>query len=556
MATHASPQTRPLPGPDVDIAAAHASSVRVGVRIPASWIGLGALTTAGALVFWLFDSLPFQDLPAHAGLIAMRHRFGTSPFEQRFFVLAAHLGPYSLFRFLGELLVVPLGPVRAVRAIATLPFIATPLALLWARWRLHGDRSPTAAYFGLALGFGFMTLLGFASYLLGVAVLLVGLTMWLELLVATDRCEPAAGTREIIVACFAPFVLLAHGHAFAIFVGLTGVTALATGRRWLRLLRLRALGPALAFAAWTAWRERASVVPVGSVAPAQAPLEPHFQGVSDKLSLLVTPTLITRTGLDVLVGLLLWAVVIGALVATGRSLRAAARTSLPQDESQAHSRALLAAIAVCAVFFLVLPHSIGWFGFVDGRLVPLVLLLGVMAVRRQELGPALASFFDKGALVAAGAMVTIALAASYLFQSEAAGWREVLAVVPTNAKLLNLPRQPNSEIFTAHPFIHYDKLVLADRPTVVSDVWFHQGSGLYPTADNPALHLPASYSESNLRFIDWEAYRLADWDYVLIRMRPDAAAPLVPAALTLAAHQGGWWLFRTRSSATTSTGEP
>jgi hypothetical protein len=85
----------------------------------------------------------------------------------------------------------------------------------------------------------------------------------------------------------------------------------------------------------------------------------------------------------------------------------------------------------------------------------------------------------------------------------------VLSLVPAEARLLNLPLQPNSEIFTAHPFIHYDKLVLAERPVVVSDIWFHQGSALYPTRENPALRLPSTYSESNLRFIDWPAYDLA-----------------------------------------------
>jgi hypothetical protein len=129
---------------------------------------------------------------------------------------------------------------------------------------------------------------------------------------------------------------------------------------------------------------------------------------------------------------------------------------------------------------------------------------------------------------------------------EASGWREVFANVPAEARLLNLPLDPDSNVFTAHPFIHYDKLVLAERPIVASDVWFYQGSALFPTADNPALGLPASYSESNLHFIDWPAYRLSDWDYVLVRTRPGSAQPFVPTALALAAHRGGWWLFRTQ----------
>jgi hypothetical protein len=196
-----------------------------------------------------------------------------------------------------------------------------------------------------------------------------------------------------------------------------------------------------------------------------------------------------------------------------------------------------------AAAFIALPHSFGWFGFVDGRLVPLLLLIAVMGVRRDALGPRLAWMYDRCAPLSACAMIGIILGASYLFQREARGFREVLASIPTGARLLNLPLDPNSRIFTAHPFVHYDKLVLAERPIVVSDIWFHQGSALYPTAAHPALGLPASYSESDLRAIDWSAYRLDDWDYALIRTQPDSEQPAVPAALALTAHQGGWWLF-------------
>ena len=61
----------------------------------------------------------------------------------------------------------------------------------------------------------------------------------------------------------------------------------------------------------------------------------------------------------------------------------------------------------------------------------------------------------------------------------------------------------------------------------------------------PMLSLDNTYSESDLRRIDWPAYRMSDWDYVLIRTRPDSTVRDVPAALTPVAHEGGWWLFRT-----------
>ena len=248
----------------------------------------------------------------------------------------------------------------------------------------------------------------------------------------------------------------------------------------------------------------------------------------------------TRTGIDVLVGLALWAVVLCALVATAR----ATRHERVQRASCVHARALLTCVAALFAAFLALPHSIGWFGFVDGRLVLVLLLLAVMAVRRDVLGLSLGRLYDRSAPAAAWTMIAIALGASWLFQREARGWREVLGKVPGGSRLLNLPLDPSSRVYTAHPFVHYDKLALAERPIVVSDVWFHQGSALYPTPENPALRLPASYSESDLRLIDWPAYRLEDWDYVLIRTRPDAVEPAVPKAVVLAAHEGGWWLFR------------
>ena len=514
-----------------------------------AWLGLGAVAVFAVLVFWVFDALPFQDLPAHAGLIAMRHRFNDSAFESRFFVLAPHIGPYSLFRFLGEVFVRVVGPIGAVRALASLPVIATPLVLLYARRRLHNDTTPVYGYLGVALSFGFMTLLGFASYLLGVAVMLVALVMWLQLLVAADDGARDLGKRELAMTAFAPLIFVAHGHAFALFLLCAGVSAACTGNRRARFLRFRTLIPALGLAGWVAWLERGATTPSGSV-PVVPPLLPVFQGPVAKFELLVTPTLMTRSGVDFFIGVALWTFALACTFFTVRSLlrvspaKGSTPSRLPEEPAARHSRALYASAGALFVLFLVLPHAVGWFGFVDGRLLPLVLMLALLGVRREALPRPLALAADIGAPTAATALATVALVASFYFQQEAKGYREVLARVPAQATLLNLPLDPNSDIFTAHPFIHYDKLALADRPIVVSDVWFHQGSALYPTPANPALRLPSSYSESDLKFIDWPAYHLEDWEYVLIRTRPSAPQPYTPNDLMLDQHIGGWWLFK------------
>lgn len=506
-----------------------------------AWAGLASVMALGVLVFWVFDALPFQDLPAHAGLIAMRHRFASSGFEERYFVLAPHIGPYSLFRFLGEGFVRVIGAEGAVRALGTLPVIATPLAMIFARRRLFGDTSVAHGHLGLALSFGIMTLLGFASYLLGVAVMIVGLVFWLDLMIAVDDDAPDAKKKELVVAIFAPLVFVAHGHAFVLFLLCAGVSCLAAGRRFARLLRLRALMPAIALAAWVAWIERGATTPPGSV-PVVPPLVPLFQGASDKVGLLFTATLMTRTGIDFIAAIAIWAFTIFCTIASLRGHEPAL------SRGARSSRALYASALALSILFLALPHAVGWFGFVDGRLVPVILLLALLGLRRSALPRVLTRLLDVGAPITAGAIAILAMVASYRFQAEASGFREVLAKVPAETRLLNLPLDPNSDVFTAHPFVHYDKLVLAERPIIVSDVWFHQGSALYPTPKNPALRLPESYSESDLKRIDWPAYHLEDWDYVLIRTRPNASQPHTPAGVTLEEHRGGWWLFHNQGT--------
>src|SRR5262249_48386975 len=155
----------------------------------------------------------------------------------------------------------------------------------------------------------------FANYLLGVAIFVVVLTLWLELLVEGGR----ALRREAIVALGACLLFVSHGHAYVIFLGLATVTALATENRRRRIVRLRALAPSVPVAVWSALAARGT--PEGAATYEWASHGMQFQGIVDKLSLLVTPTLMTRSGIDASLGIVMWIVVGMTTVATAKSLR-------------------------------------------------------------------------------------------------------------------------------------------------------------------------------------------------------------------------------------------
>jgi hypothetical protein len=333
-------------------------------------------------------------------------------------------------------------------------------------------------------------------------------------------------------------VLLSHGYAFVVFVGLAASATLA-GTTLARMRYLRALLPSLALACFMAWPARTGGLATDGIQG--MPPGAHFAGPVDKLGLLLSPTLMTRWGIDVAVGCCLWAVLVAGLVATTRAHGGWKR-------SPPRLRGSLGALAAVCAAWVCVPRSVGWFGFLDGRLVPVSWVVMVLAVERSAMPRWVRASWDTGVPVAASTLVLVAWLGSYRFQSEAAGWREVLARVPERATLLNLPLDPDSRALVGHPFVHYDKLALADRPLVVSDVWFQQGTAIGPSPENPALRLPAEYSESNLQRIDWRSYRLEDWDYVLLRTKPDAPSPLAgappaAAALAVVAHEGGWWLL-------------
>ncbi|NOU32047.1 MAG: hypothetical protein HOO96_29435 [Polyangiaceae bacterium] len=490
--------------------------------------GLAFVLLLGAAVAFFFasDLPPVQDAPGHAGLIALRHRIAESAFDQRFFRYEANLGPYSLFRLLGEVGRRIHGPLFAARLLSALPIVTLPVAVLYARRRLHRDESFTMGYVALAFALGLPTIMGLAAYLLGLSAFVALYTFW-----ASSPERPSLG-RRIALAGLAVGLYLTHGHAFLLFaaaIGLASQVGLAEGSLETRARKAFAVAlvllPAFALAAFVQWTTSAGA------AGHRAAHGIEFRGALDKVSLLATPSLMTRYGVDTAAGIVLAIVVVALLVRSARG----------DDRREARRAGAVAALFLVA--FAAMPRTIGWFGFADGRLVLPMLLMALVGARLGALGPRATRAFAVAAPVLALAVVATDHLALRRFRAECRGFSTVLAEIPAETSLLYFPTRTESDAFSGDPFRHFDKLAVAAHPTLVGELWAHQGAAIYLTADNPATRLPIAYTERNEKAPRDVPFDAGDWEMLLLR---SASPPEVPSAYGLVRRDGDFWLFRRR----------
>jgi hypothetical protein len=489
-------------------------------------VQLGAIA-----IFWLFDAPPFMDFANHAGVIALRQRFDESILLQHYYVLTPYLTGYPLFRLLADTLAGYIDPVPVMRVISTIPVVALPWALHDARKRLYGDDSPLFAYVALVLSFGYLTQMGMTPFTIAFPVMVWALTKWLLVLDAADAGRVPLGA-ELGVAVLTALLVALHTYAFAMVAFVMLVTLLSGKPVLPRLIHLRVLLPAAVALAVMSWVTTGIALPVGAIA-VDEPFNATFGTVLDKLGLLFTPTLVTRSGIGVVVAILFWGAAVAGVLATIRNGRSRYAVALRN-----------ACVALLAAFVL-LPHGVRSFDAVDNRLLPLVLLAACMAIDLKALTPVWRKWASAVAMATGFAVVGVYMVAMVVFQAEAAGFHEVIEQMPRGSRMLYMPEHPDSRIFVSHPFVHYDKLAFVERGILPSQFHFHHASGIFPTKANPILRLPAEHVASNLKTVDWLKYHLNDWDYVMIRTFPESPAPLVPQMLSLMDHRGGWWLYRT-----------
>ena len=90
----------------------------------------------------------------------------------------------------------------------------------------------------------------------------------------------------------------------------------------------------------------------------------------------------------------------------------------------------------------------------------------------------------------------------------------------------------------------------------VKDFCEHVADAMAGQAPDRYVATASKAKRDGLVFVDWPAYEFSDWDYILMRTRPDATGTGAPATvrsngtevpLNLVDHRGGWWLYSSRA---------
>jgi hypothetical protein len=502
----------------------------------------GGLLVAVA-AHWLFlPLLPHQDFPGHVAMLAIRERLGSSAFLQRYLASGSILGPYSGFLGLGHALAPAMGAEGAVRVIGALASCALPCALLLAHRRLCGRRWWGAGFLGLVITLGHLSAQGLISFLLGLAVMVLAFTGWVQIIQDDADRWPRARRRLRLSAMVALALLtaLTHGFAFLLLLLAAGV-ALAVGcrSRWRAGLgRVWVFLPAVLALLLVQLRDGGQY----PAALAEGPIA--LRSLGGKLLLPFLTTFLSRLGLDAVVAAVLWLLLGAVALQTIRAARL-----MPPGTPPAPALLLTRSGAVLAGLALLAPYRIHFFSSFDLRVACTALLVAMLAVVPAAHSPRLRRALHVGPPLLAGTMVLTLWVAGLLFQREATSIDPLLRKIPEHTRLLYLPVNPDSRVWAAAPFWHLEKRVLFDRDLLVANVWLHQGSALFPTAIGaPLLSVtPLATADGEVR---WSRYDLGPWDHVLVR-NGRATGPLgKPSALELVASAGGMHLYRNRGRLT------
>jgi hypothetical protein len=316
------------------------------------WVVLAATLAAAVPLLW--PSIPpLIDLPSH---MASYHvaLWRNAPTLSRYFAFE-----WELIGNLGvDLLVMPFGRMFGTEFGSKIAVLLIPLltaAGFLAVARAAHDRLPATALAAVPLAYAYPLMFGFVNYCLSVAVAMLGLALWLRW--PSDR---RALLRALAFAGIAILAWLSHAIGWIMLGTMCGAAELyrrlRIGQRWLPAV----VGTALAGA------------PL--LAPALLmPFSPRGEGLTTygwfdvfALAKWVLMSLRDRWIYLDIASLLALAALLGAALLRAWGLRFEPKLMWP-------------ALALTALF-VVAPGSINGSDFVNGRIAPYALALGVLAI--------------------------------------------------------------------------------------------------------------------------------------------------------------------------------
>jgi hypothetical protein len=182
---------------------------------------------------------PLVDLPSHMGSYHFALSLGSSASLQKYYDFH-----WELLGNLGvDLLVMPLAKVLGVELATKVIVILIPMltvaGMIWVARETHGEVPPTIG-FALPLAYCYPLLYGFVNYCLGMALMLLGLGLWLRL---TRRGR--TGLRTGVFAVLAAALWITHAVGWALLVIACGCVELhrriEAGEPWRSALARSAL---------------------------------------------------------------------------------------------------------------------------------------------------------------------------------------------------------------------------------------------------------------------------------------------------------------------------
>ncbi len=487
---------------------------------------LFALATVAALLpVWIGRYLPLLDWPNHlAEVFIWRHLHDPQWNFATYYKLRLVPEPYWVAYLFIHAFATVFSVETAQKLFLSLVLVAQPIAFgCWAR---RMGRDPRLALFTLPLAWNVNLAEGFLSFCAGLPLLFFALA-------ALDRfTERPTAKWGALAALLGISLYFTHVLPWALFMAAGGVTALAAGRGWRRIV-----GPLPTVIAAVTGFLCARVSADPSTPHGPRAFDGVFSDVGGNLSIIPAWLMsVAPCGVDEVCAFalgLLWVL----LVAGGRG---------DDGEPLATPRAFrveMAAVVVLAAF-LLLPRSLTrpfyWYA-VNRRLAVILALVAIGFVRGRITGA------RRWLLWAAGAVALvhpIDLAGHFhRFNRRARDFDAVMAPVPVGKQVLPLMLQLGDPEVIVNCFNQWGSYVQM-RVGGYNQFTFPMGRGGLPAFPIGYARQLAAPPWDHPELFDYRRYG-ADWDYFLVH-GPARADPFAGAHdhVALVAKAGEWELWR------------